>query len=891
MPTSGECVADGARGVVVAARRTLTGKRLRREDVKAVLQGEGRDDRNVQCGWVGVIPRRAAPVKKHKRTRQQAQNAHERNAQSDNAYLPARIAPGEPAAVFPHGQSSAGPAAATPLRVAPTKDTPPVIVVTGAMPDTVHSEVRNVGPGDNPRIYTSASTGAGNRIGAGPDLPAAAPKRRRAKHAQCRRRNKALSPKVCCDQQTGDSAVLPRDSQCAGSSASAGGAAGMCGIANSVASSALEFDCNGRKLVDSSEQPLDVCVSDPPCRKKSKETRSETQTKERGENQSESQSTTRGEKRGARRGAQQGGANPGAQPGANPGATQSAQQGANPRAKQSAKQGAKRRVKHVETQAEQRANVGVGFKTGPICIEAPALLPGCPSLHTREQLELFTRQRLQAMRQEQQAVGALHADIAALEARAAGMTARHMIYARRDVERQACALRERAEDIESGKHVNDFCREAAAFFYTFDRLCTVEQDQSTNDESPPPSVNDTRGAFGADADGLRPEANVSQPGAVVSQAGAAPTLPGFVVFQLAADGLVQTVGCHSTRNHGESPSPSLPPPPPCAHGPGEAPRGCVIEPVRSSGSSATGALKPTRMALSAEEVVTRDQAPMLVMPGTLDDMMQERQRQVSKPAIRLLARGRSTSSSVADAFLEQFGAGEKPLCIISDEKCTACGIGRLVFDTVSDVLVCEHCRCEQASTQASDRNAGGGSAQVMHFSTCRYRRVTHFVTHLDRFCGCVGSSKITPKILTRVMQQLKASGVVLVRVGDVENALKSLGLSKLVNHKVVITARITGIKPPSFSPDERYQLIDMFLEISDAFMHLRRTNQLEGRLNYLSYSYTIFKFVQLLKWGQCFLTYFRLLRGPDNLAKQDRFWKKICVHVGFLYISSEPRLP
>jgi RNA-binding protein YhbY len=292
-----------------------------------------------------------------------------------------------------------------------------------------------------------------------------------------------------------------------------------------------------------------------------------------------------------------------------------------------------------------------------------------------------------------------------------------------------------------------------------------------------------------------------------------------------------------------------------------------------------------------EECVTRDQVPVLVMPDSIQDMAQQRQRQVTKPVVRVLAQGKTSTLSVIDAFLEKHGTVPKPLCTISDDVCSACNTGHLVLDVVTDMLVCEHCRNEQECTQASDRSAGYGGAQAPHYSACRYNRISHYSTHLDRVSGCVGSDKITPKLLVRVMQRLKDNGVVHVNVGHVERALKDLDLNKLCSHKVVITARITGLPPPAFSPPERCMLLEMFIHINAAFIKLRRANQLEGRLNYLSYPYTIYKCVEMLTWGQKYMLYFNLLRCEDNLAKQDRCWEKICAEVGLPFIRSTHAKP
>ena len=449
-----------------------------------------------------------------------------------------------------------------------------------------------------------------------------------------------------------------------------------------------------------------------------------------------------------------------------------------------------------------------------------------PKDYTREDLEKFTRERLQTLKREQDEVGALHCRIAELEAETGKMTARHLIHKRRQLQKEMAELRSKAERIESGTEISEFCREAASFFYSFDQMHQQDQDQ----DSP------------------------------------------FVPMTLAEGGLAEPVDAGSLESKGaESKEPDE----------DEEVRAPTLEEEFEG-----GLLRDEDMEFGAEELVTRQQVSVLVMPEKLQDMISERQRHVTKADMRVLTRGKASAVVMADSFLEKHGTVSKPLCTISDETCNRCKKGKLVVDVIADTLVCDRCRAEQTSTQNNDRNIGYNNSQNMHFNTCRYKRITHFMSCVDRFCGWVGSSKLTSKLLRRIMTWLEAHNIKKIKVSDTEAALKDMDLSKLTIHKTVITARITGIQPPRFTPDERHQLIEMFIAVEAAFSKLRRENQLEGRLNFLNVNYTLYKFVELVSWGQKFLKFFKLLRGKENLAKQDRYWRKVCEVVDFPFIRS-----
>ena len=64
------------------------------------------------------------------------------------------------------------------------------------------------------------------------------------------------------------------------------------------------------------------------------------------------------------------------------------------------------------------------------------------------------------------------------------------------------------------------------------------------------------------------------------------------------------------------------------------------------------------------------------------------------------------------------------------------------------------------------------------------------------------------------------------------------------------------------------QLRIMFKEIQTPFMH----NCPDNRKNFLSYSYVLHKFCELLEYDEL-LVYFPLLKSREKLQQQDQIWK------------------
>ena len=58
-----------------------------------------------------------------------------------------------------------------------------------------------------------------------------------------------------------------------------------------------------------------------------------------------------------------------------------------------------------------------------------------------------------------------------------------------------------------------------------------------------------------------------------------------------------------------------------------------------------------------------------------------------------------------------------------------------------------------------------------------------------------------------------------------------------------------------------------------------------GRKNFLSYSYVLHKFCQLLELDNL-LNSFPLLKSIKNLKEQEDVWEKICKHLKWEFISS-----
>ena len=111
--------------------------------------------------------------------------------------------------------------------------------------------------------------------------------------------------------------------------------------------------------------------------------------------------------------------------------------------------------------------------------------------------------------------------------------------------------------------------------------------------------------------------------------------------------------------------------------------------------------------------------------------------------------------------------------------------------------------------------------------------------------------------------------------------LKKLDKNKYYEHVPHIINRLNGLPPPTISREMEEELRRMFKEIEETFIKYCPKN----RKNFLSYSYVLHKFFQLLELDE-FLACFELLKSREKLHQQDLIWKKICEELRWEFIPS-----
>jgi transposase-like protein len=154
-----------------------------------------------------------------------------------------------------------------------------------------------------------------------------------------------------------------------------------------------------------------------------------------------------------------------------------------------------------------------------------------------------------------------------------------------------------------------------------------------------------------------------------------------------------------------------------------------------------------------------------------------------------------------------------------------------------------------------------------------YKRENHFNEWVSQF-QAKESTSVPPEVIDQLRAEFKKQKIKElseITHEKVKALLKKLDKSKYYEHVPYITTILNGIQPPTMSQSLEDKLRLMFHQIQKPFEKHRP----KDRKNFLSYSYTLYKFCELLGEDD-YLPCFPLLKSKEKLYKQDEIWKGIC---------------
>ncbi len=215
----------------------------------------------------------------------------------------------------------------------------------------------------------------------------------------------------------------------------------------------------------------------------------------------------------------------------------------------------------------------------------------------------------------------------------------------------------------------------------------------------------------------------------------------------------------------------------------------------------------------------------------------------------------------------------RPRESIAIERCQKCEYSNIVhFHDTAD-LVCDGCGeivARAMSEELTYREEQETSEKIVNYS---YKRENHFNEWLSQF-QAQEMTTIPEEVIEQLRGELKKMKI--KKLEDITHAkirglLKKLRLNKYYEHVPYITNILNGIKPPNMPQELEETLRIMFKDIQRPF----DDNCPTERKNFLSYSYVLYKFCELLSEDE-YLQYFPLLKSKEKLYQQDVIWKKVC---------------
>ncbi len=214
------------------------------------------------------------------------------------------------------------------------------------------------------------------------------------------------------------------------------------------------------------------------------------------------------------------------------------------------------------------------------------------------------------------------------------------------------------------------------------------------------------------------------------------------------------------------------------------------------------------------------------------------------------------------------------------EHCETCNVAREEISS-EGILVCPRCGSEEYALVVSDFPSFRDPPKERN--NYAYKKINHLNEILNQF-QAKESTIIPDEVMNEVILELRKrriNNIADLSEEDIRQILKKLGRSKYYEHRTHILSRLNGNPPPTITPEIEEKIRAMFQEIQAPFL-LYCPND---RTNFLSYSYILYKFFELLGLDE-YKVFFPLLKSRDRLIAHDQIWKKICDYLQWEFISS-----
>jgi hypothetical protein len=221
-------------------------------------------------------------------------------------------------------------------------------------------------------------------------------------------------------------------------------------------------------------------------------------------------------------------------------------------------------------------------------------------------------------------------------------------------------------------------------------------------------------------------------------------------------------------------------------------------------------------------------------------------------------------SNVASSISEDFG------------MCPVCNTEMFMNDTYLD---CPDCGYRDFILVDSEKPSYKDPPREISYYA--YKKINHLNEWLAQF-QAKETTEISQAVLDAIRAELRKERIVdmsKLKPSKLKEVIKKLKLNRCYDHVAHILNRLNGISAPVLSREVEEKLRYMFKEIQFSFVKHCPAK----RSNFLSYSFVLYKFCELLELDE-YLPCFPLLKSREKLYMQDKIWQKICEDMNWEFI-------
>ena len=274
-------------------------------------------------------------------------------------------------------------------------------------------------------------------------------------------------------------------------------------------------------------------------------------------------------------------------------------------------------------------------------------------------------------------------------------------------------------------------------------------------------------------------------------------------------------------------------------------------------------------------------------PGSVLAALQEGEEQISGAAAaeRSIPKHHQEGREVLlDKYLRKVNPEHVKTTVHSfDDPYGTCDVceSEMTFSANEALFFCPSCGHQEFVLIDSDKPSYKDPPREVTYYA--YKRINHFNELLAQF-QAKESTDIPEDVFQAILEELKKERITNtehLKPTKIREILKKLKCTNFYEHVPYILNRINGNKAPVMTREVEEKLRFMFKEIQSSFIKHCPKN----RSNFLSYSYVLYKFCELLELDD-YLQCFPLLKNRDKLYNQDKIWQQICKDMGWEFIRS-----